>query len=1072
MKHFAFLDVDSTLIFGNHPNQTINHALLDSLLEQGITDVYLFTNMSMNEIIRFQPRDPENPEEVSSRYDLIEAMRKKGFQIHDVITPADTGYYHEDGVLHPIGTAYRELYDPLMHQLVRMQSSLDLNQYTSDLDLTLTFFRNLYQFEKALYLETQSRLIPNGELRAIPSFGYCLIHRQTGEQTFVDDHGLETILKNEGEKANYEIVVRPNPQLQIMVKGNSAGIPEGHDPSQRYDNMKAVMLQRAFPELYKTYGPIAITYFDDTTVHLDSTKAVIANAEEAGLISFSTCQINRDFQVAMSEPEKTKYKTAMVQTNLKAQDRQEAINTNLTNVLNSGVRWPGTRAKAAQYLRENIAYANPNQLIQIANIAIQGNERLFPVASKANALKCLMIAYLKASSPEEINFVKSNIDAFLIQHGYVDLNEAGYPFVNNLLKALKDYASSNASYSSLAKDLVNRMISLQTSLLTGIPIEEETLRTNESTALLYWRAVLNQANEPNFYHTNALTQPEPSPASSSSTMSPQTPVILPSLAGHPQTTNRKFAFLDVDCTLLFEQRSLNLRYLHTLLDTGITDVYLFTNMDMEDIRIFGYDSAPMSRHELIQQMEAMGFKVHGVVTPADNGYFEDDGQPKPIGAAYRELIQPLMQSYVAAGDGLQSYKASKDHQLAYWRATLKWSQARDIGSAMKKLHHGEIQSFEQKSLALIHNKTREITYINEDELIQFLDDQDRHAQYSITIEINPNKKFSVIGNRAGTGHQVGSLSRSEDTPYEKDNTKGIMMQKAAGELVSQYGPISIVFGDDLKKNLDSARIAMQAYVETGLVCLETCLVSQQYDVALSTQAGLQYQYSIETMIQTMASAQDKLAQGIRTLFDMSLPSQVKQPVALSIRENLAHATPAQLVKLSKLATQGHNVLFEDPSLKTAFKCLQIAYLKASSLEEQQETQKQISVFLHSHDYAIFSRMKTQDLQVADLLTSLTGISRHELTSSLIARQLLERHIVIKTQILEVLSPGTEDYQNEQLALQSYQAMLTGELYLPAQAASSSPMPNVPNPAVVNGTLFHSTSAPGAQSMGSENVISP
>lgn len=69
------------------------------------------------------------------------------------------------------------------------------------------------------------------------------------------------------------------------------------------------------------------------------------------------------------------------------------------------------------------------------------------------------------------------------------------------------------------------------------------------------------------------------------------------------------ALLDVDHTLLFDDE-INQELLNALKRQRITDIYLFTDM-------FFTTSSIQDRKNLIDRLEAQGFNVHGVLTPAD-----------------------------------------------------------------------------------------------------------------------------------------------------------------------------------------------------------------------------------------------------------------------------------------------------------------------------------------------------------------------------------------------------------------------------------------------------------------------
>lgn len=91
-------------------------------------------------------------------------------------------------------------------------------------------------------------------------------------------------------------------------------------------------------------------------------------------------------------------------------------------------------------------------------------------------------------------------------------------------------------------------------------------------------------------------------------------------------------FLDVDDTLLITQfspegtrsRVLNQAVLDQLKLASTTDLYLFTNMDLNDVNHHG-DPSRVTRKQLVDSLQAQGFIVHGVITPADPDYNQGPG---------------------------------------------------------------------------------------------------------------------------------------------------------------------------------------------------------------------------------------------------------------------------------------------------------------------------------------------------------------------------------------------------------------------------------------------------------------
>jgi hypothetical protein len=109
---------------------------------------------------------------------------------------------------------------------------------------------------------------------------------------------------------------------------------------------------------------------------------------------------------------------------------------------------------------------------------------------------------------------------------------------------------------------------------------------------------------------------------------------------------RPVALFDIDATVLnlhpdSNHQVLNEALLDAYLELGITDLYMFTNMDMKTLETEytpGLELA-MRRPDIIAALQAKGFRVHGVITPADVGY------NKELGAAYTDLYLPQYERF-------------------------------------------------------------------------------------------------------------------------------------------------------------------------------------------------------------------------------------------------------------------------------------------------------------------------------------------------------------------------------------------------------------------------------------------
>ena len=73
----ALLDVDNTLIFGTPPDVEYNDKLIDTLLSNGVKDIYLFSSMSLRK------------HTLEERVALIKYLESKGLTVHGAICAAD-----------------------------------------------------------------------------------------------------------------------------------------------------------------------------------------------------------------------------------------------------------------------------------------------------------------------------------------------------------------------------------------------------------------------------------------------------------------------------------------------------------------------------------------------------------------------------------------------------------------------------------------------------------------------------------------------------------------------------------------------------------------------------------------------------------------------------------------------------------------------------------------------------------------------------------------------------------------------------------------------------------------------
>jgi len=127
----GLLDVDMTILNMNYKpggeSYLLNEALLDAYKELGIKDLYLFTNMKLDTLVTEFTQDTMRGVDVKlpmKRAEIVNELEKRGFIVHEVITPADLGYKHG------LGAAYREIYLPQYEKFKnnKWKNPLDANE--------------------------------------------------------------------------------------------------------------------------------------------------------------------------------------------------------------------------------------------------------------------------------------------------------------------------------------------------------------------------------------------------------------------------------------------------------------------------------------------------------------------------------------------------------------------------------------------------------------------------------------------------------------------------------------------------------------------------------------------------------------------------------------------------------------------------------------------------------------------------------------------------------------------------------------------------------------------------------
>lgn len=124
MPRYAILDVDDTLLYNMND---INEPFLNSLVANGITDVILFTKMSLRDITKKEAGNH------TSRIDLIEHMNKLGLNIHFVSTPQDCAYGNSIA-----GEYFEMVYKPHYQEIAAANFKLNkASQFDIDLPMSM-----------------------------------------------------------------------------------------------------------------------------------------------------------------------------------------------------------------------------------------------------------------------------------------------------------------------------------------------------------------------------------------------------------------------------------------------------------------------------------------------------------------------------------------------------------------------------------------------------------------------------------------------------------------------------------------------------------------------------------------------------------------------------------------------------------------------------------------------------------------------------------------------------------------------------------------------------------------------
>ncbi len=495
MKHIVLLDVDETILYrGQH----INQALLDSLKAQKITDVCFFTNMDLKDITNVGRRGGN-----LSRDAIIEEMTRQGFNVHKVITSADPCYLDEHGRLKPIGSAYEELYAPLM-QRVKENGPLDLTNYSSNSQDLVDFYHYTSQWQLTSIIARARCDAKYSESKIyddLPS--YMVLNKKTGDTYDVDFSALSDLL-NSCEKGNYAILGSTDRTKSITIKG-----------SHITDN-KALMMQHAIGELLTQHGPVAITYFDDKKVHLNGVREYLEPYIKTGLVSLSEHEMSRDLEVAQG-PEQIDQYAQTITRSTGLISKTEKL-TKLLNHIDDFYLIGDNRVRDLLTIRENLNYASSPQMLQLASLAMKKRSVVFESqVSLKTAFQCLQIAHLKANSREELLTAERALSEFLQQHpsSQIDRTRSTDRQIAGILSGLQTIARTEGNDSVYARSLAERLQRLGEFVLNSLEKGTEAYKQQERV-VLEWKTVCAETNASFVTMTNNNVL-ESAPITSSST---------------------------------------------------------------------------------------------------------------------------------------------------------------------------------------------------------------------------------------------------------------------------------------------------------------------------------------------------------------------------------------------------------------------------------------------------------------------------------------------------------------------------------------------------------------------------
>ncbi|CDZ79319.1 hypothetical protein BN59_03637 [Legionella massiliensis] len=398
------------------------------------------------------------------------------------------------------------------------------------------------------------------------------------------------------------------------------------------------------------------------------------------------------------------------------------------------------------------------------------------------------------------------------------------------------------------------------------------------------------------------------------------------------------ALLDVDNTLLFNGNDLNYALLNSLLEKGVKDVYLFTNMGLEDINTCGQELFPMSRHAIIQEMQRLGFNVQGVITQADAGNYDNQQQLQPVGTLFKQLYTPLMQKVLKEPLDLQTFNSDPETICDYYLNLLAFTRAENIMKARLDTPSGQTRNISLPQLTLLDTLTQKEVVANRGMLMEALKQGLIPKPYRICLSPEGGETLTV---------------RGSDFPAGTAN-KALIMEAFLQQFAASDPNLSILYFDDSPEQLEACQLAVANYNKThsNPVHLSTQQVSRNYGVANSDH--LNYTKAIKE-----AQAPKIINQALKDVAHRYTGALYDQAGAAKfIRSHLDTMNYQQYIELAKVALTGNRVMFNPAGAHSAFYCLRIAMILAENDEQEQQVINSCRQIMGHYSY---NQLKIQDV---------------------------------------------------------------------------------------------------------------